>query len=135
MEARVSAANKNAAARSQRLPQLNFDAINRAALAALPSLLARWLPDGVAHGAEYIARNPRRADRRPGSFSINLRTGPWADFATADAGRRSQPCRIPLKDRASRGRPCPASSPVGPVPANDTAKPATSDAGDVRHES
>jgi hypothetical protein len=84
MEAHVSAAK--AAARSQRLPHLDFDAINRAALAVLPSLLLRWLPDGVARGAEYIARNPRRADRRPGSFSINLRTGKWSDFATGDKG-------------------------------------------------
>jgi hypothetical protein len=44
------------------------------------------VPDGVARGAEYIARNPRRADRRPGSFSINLRTGKWSDFATGDKG-------------------------------------------------
>ena len=74
------------AARSQREPQLDFDAINHAALAALPSLLRRWLPDGVARGVEYIARNPRRADRRPGSFSISLRTGKWSDFATGDKG-------------------------------------------------
>jgi hypothetical protein len=32
------------------------------------------------------ARNPRRADRRPGSFRINLNTGRWADFATGDGG-------------------------------------------------
>jgi hypothetical protein len=47
----------------------------------LPSLLRRWLPDGHAQGAEYIALNPRRADYRPGSFRINIRTGRWADFA------------------------------------------------------
>jgi hypothetical protein len=74
------------AARSQRLSHLDFDAVNRAALAALPALLRRWLPDGVARGKEYIARDPRRADRRPGSFSINLRTGKWSDFATGDKG-------------------------------------------------
>ena len=37
-------------------------------------------------GHEYVARNPTRADRRPGSFKINLRTGRWADFATGDKG-------------------------------------------------
>ncbi len=52
----------------------------------LPSLLARWLPCGVVRGAEYVALNPSRADRRPGSFSVNVATGKWADFATADAG-------------------------------------------------
>jgi hypothetical protein len=74
------------AARSQRLSHLDFDAINQGALVALPALLRRWLPDGVAHGAEYVARNPRRVDRRPGSFSINVRTGKWSDFATGDKG-------------------------------------------------
>ena len=64
----------------------DFDGINRAALAHLPEILARWLPDGRVEGAEYVARNPMRADRRPGSFKINLRTGQWADFATDDQG-------------------------------------------------
>jgi hypothetical protein len=30
---------------------------------------------------------PTRADRRPGSFKINLHTGRWADFATDQRGR------------------------------------------------
>lgn len=67
------------------LERLDFDAINRAALAVLPTLLRRWLPDGRVDGSEFIALNPRRPDRRLGSFSINLRTGRWADFATDDA--------------------------------------------------
>ncbi len=66
--------------------QLDFQAINAVALSALPALLARWLPGGVVRGKEYIARNPRRADRRAGSFSVNVRTGRWADFATSDRG-------------------------------------------------
>jgi hypothetical protein len=52
----------------------------------LPSLLKTWLPDGVRRGSEWVARNPRRSDRHPGSFSINLPTGRWADFATGDVG-------------------------------------------------
>jgi hypothetical protein len=44
------------------------------------------LPDGRRFGREYIARNPTRRDRRPGSFKINLVTGHWADFATDDKG-------------------------------------------------
>jgi hypothetical protein len=71
---------------SQRDHRIDFDAINRAALADLPALLRRWLPDGRIVGAEYIARNPRRHDRNPGSFKINLRTGRWSDFATGDKG-------------------------------------------------
>lgn len=65
---------------------LTFAAVNRAALLALPALLERWLPDGRRRGNEWVARNPRRADRRPGSFKVNLLTGRWADFATGDAG-------------------------------------------------
>jgi hypothetical protein len=64
----------------------DYSAVNRAALLALPDLLARWLPDGRRRGNEWIARNPTRADRRPGSFKINLLSGRWADFATGDAG-------------------------------------------------
>ena len=66
--------------------RIDFAAVNRAALAALPALLRRWLPDGRQVGREYLARNPLRADRRSGSFKINVRTGRWADFATGVAG-------------------------------------------------
>jgi hypothetical protein len=55
-------------------------------LSALPALLARWAPGGHYRGTEYVAKNPRRADRRPGSFSVNTRTGRWSDFATGDKG-------------------------------------------------
>jgi hypothetical protein len=67
-------------------PRLDFGRINAAALAALPLLVARWLPDGRRRGAEWVTRNPRRHDRKPGSFSVNLTTGKWADFATGDKG-------------------------------------------------
>jgi hypothetical protein len=34
-----------------------------------------------------VGRNqPRRADKSPGSFSVNLKTGKWADFAVGDKG-------------------------------------------------
>lgn len=65
---------------------IDFDRINGAALSVLPSLLARWLPDGRREGNEWVSRNPRRDDRRPGSFRVNIVTGKWADFATDDAG-------------------------------------------------
>jgi hypothetical protein len=56
------------------------------ALAAFPAVLARILPGGKRAGAELVALNPRRADRRLGSFKINRYTGRWADFATDDKG-------------------------------------------------
>lgn len=64
----------------------DFTKINRAALPALPAILRRILPDGKAISGEYVAKNPTRADRRAGSFKINMRSGKWSDFATGDAG-------------------------------------------------
>ena len=49
-------------------------------------MLKRILPGGKRVGSEYVALNPRREDRRPGSFKINLRTGRWADFAVDAKG-------------------------------------------------
>ena len=72
---------QSARARLQHCGRVNFHRINTAALAVLPSLLTRWLPSGRIQGHEYIAVNPKRADRRPGSFSINISNGKWADFA------------------------------------------------------
>jgi hypothetical protein len=69
----------------RRLP-VDFNCINRCALAVLPALLQRWLPGGRKEGNEYVALNPTRLDRRLGSFRINMRTGRWADFATGDRG-------------------------------------------------
>jgi hypothetical protein len=65
---------------------IDFETINRAALSRLPDLCARWMPDGQRRGHEYIARNPLRADRSAGSFSVNLITGRWADFAVGARG-------------------------------------------------
>jgi hypothetical protein len=67
-------------------PSLDFDRINRAAMAALPILLRRWLPEGHQRGREWVARNPIRNDRRLGSFSVNVSTGRWADFADSAVG-------------------------------------------------
>ena len=66
--------------------RINFQIINRAALARLPELLVHWLPKGRRRGREFVAINPRRADRTLGSFSINLATGKWADFACGACG-------------------------------------------------
>lgn len=65
---------------------IDFEAINRAALSSFGSILARWLPGGRVRGCEYVALNPKRHDRRAGSFKISLATGRWADFATNDRG-------------------------------------------------
>jgi hypothetical protein len=67
----------------------DFANVNAAALAALPAVLCRLLPGGKIDGHEFVALNPRRNDKRPGSFKIRLsgsRAGSWADFATGDRG-------------------------------------------------
>ena len=71
---------------ARKLPPVDFKAVAAAALSAADAVLSRWLPDGRRHGAEYLARNPTRDDRRPGSFSINAHTGAWMDGATGDKG-------------------------------------------------
>jgi hypothetical protein len=65
---------------------LDFDKINSVALYALPVLLARWLPNGRRRGRRWHALNPLRNDHHIGSFSIDIATGRWADFATGDTG-------------------------------------------------
>ena len=66
--------------------RIDFAKISRAALADLPSVLRRWLPDAKVVGEELAARNPTRNDRKAGSFKVNIRTGRWADFATSHRG-------------------------------------------------
>jgi hypothetical protein len=61
---------------------LDFAAINQAALAAFPAVLARILPGGKRVGAEIVALNPRRVDRRLGSFKVNRFNGRWCDFVS-----------------------------------------------------
>lgn len=67
---------------------LDFPKINAAALPALTALCARWMPGGKRIGREYVTLNPTRADKRAGSFKVNMTTGRWADFATGRQGRR-----------------------------------------------
>jgi hypothetical protein len=63
-----------------------FEQIKDDATRRLPQILQSWLPDGKRHGNEWVARNPTRNDKNPGSFSINIKTGQWIDFATRDKG-------------------------------------------------
>lgn len=58
-----------------------FDLINATALRNLPAILDRFAPGGAVRGHEWTGCNPRRADRNPGSFKVNINTGKWADFA------------------------------------------------------
>lgn len=66
--------------------KIAFRRIAEASLTAADTLVPRWLPDGRREGAEWIAKNPRRIDKRRGSFKVNLRTGRWSDFAVEESG-------------------------------------------------
>ncbi len=66
--------------------KIDFTAVRYAVQWHVPDLVARWLPDGKKQGNEWVARNPMRDDREAGSFSVNLSSGSWADFATGDRG-------------------------------------------------
>jgi hypothetical protein len=63
---------------------IDFAVLGRVCLPGLEARVRSLLPDGHREGAEWVARNPRRADRKTGAFSVNLRTGRWSDFATGD---------------------------------------------------
>ena len=65
---------------------INFESIAASALANSRSLLDTWLPGGRLTGDNYVVKNPTRNDEKIGSFSINIKTGHWADFATPDRG-------------------------------------------------
>jgi hypothetical protein len=68
------------------LARIDFDRVAATALGCSELIVRRWLPTGKRHGREWVALNPRRADKRAGSFKVNLATGKWSDFATGDAG-------------------------------------------------
>ena len=65
---------------------IDFEGINTAALKSARSLLPNLIPGGVFRSLEYVAKNPRRNDQRPGSFLVNYKTGKWKDFASGDGG-------------------------------------------------
>jgi hypothetical protein len=66
--------------------RIDFTEVKSAALADIRGVLRRFLPGGKVVRGEYVALNPRRADRHPGSFRINVTTGRWADFAVDAKG-------------------------------------------------
>ncbi len=66
--------------------RVDFDRVAAAALARADGIVRGLLPDGRREGVEWVARNPLRQDRRPGSFKVNVATGKWGDFANGDRG-------------------------------------------------
>jgi len=70
----------------RRSRRVDFDRVNAAALRNADAVVRGLLPEGRREGAEWVARNPGRPDRRLGSFKVNLGSGKWGDFATGDRG-------------------------------------------------
>jgi hypothetical protein len=66
--------------------RIDFTEVKIAALADIHGVLGRFLPGGKVIRGEYVVLNPRRADRHPGSFKINIQSGEWADFAVDAKG-------------------------------------------------
>jgi len=63
---------------------IDFDDINKTALGRWPYLLPNILPGGKFQGSEYVC-----GDLSGGvgeSFSANIATGKWSDFATGEKG-------------------------------------------------
>jgi hypothetical protein len=66
--------------------RIDFAAVKDATLRSLDFIIPLLVPGGKRQGDEWVARNPTRNDAKPGSFSINMRTGVWGDFATGEMG-------------------------------------------------
>lgn len=66
--------------------RIDFDLIAKVSLRNSVKILAQWLPHGKLEGREWVALNPKRNDKNPGSFRINVQTGRWADFAIGEKG-------------------------------------------------
>ena len=69
------------------MPEIPFKVIAKAILDRAENLVPSWLPDGKRQGDEWVSRNPTREDRKPGSFSVNLKTGVWKEFAGTEVAR------------------------------------------------
>jgi len=95
MRREIARQNKQEKARLNRKPlsvniktkdTVDFDALKRNLLLQADRFVSMLLPGGKTRGREYLAHNPHRNDKTLGSFSINLNTGHWGDFATKDNG-------------------------------------------------
>jgi hypothetical protein len=65
---------------------IDFERINAAALRTGRSFVESLIPGGKFRSLEYVVKNPCRDDRRPGSLSINYRSGLWKDFSSGHGG-------------------------------------------------
>jgi uncharacterized protein (DUF927 family) len=62
-------------------PPPDFPKIAAAALGCFDQIMSLLGLSGKMSGPEFLPLNPRRADKKPGSFAINSKTGAWGDWA------------------------------------------------------
>lgn len=82
----------------------SLDTLEEMLLRRVDPLVHQLAPDGERRGQEWVARNPNRVDNKLGSFSINLATGKWSDFAADDRSSRTWPCLSLVAYLATGGR-------------------------------
>lgn len=82
----------------------SLDTLESMLLQRIDTLARELAPDGQKRSHEWVARNPNRADNSLGSFSINLQTGKWSDFAADDKSSRTWPCLSLVAYLATGGR-------------------------------
>ena len=63
-----------------------FTRAREAAAGRVAEVVHTLFPEGRQRGDEWVAANHVRGDRHPGSFSVNLSTGVWNDFASGEGG-------------------------------------------------
>lgn len=64
--------------------QPSFEEVNRRLLSDAAFLIPSWCPGGKVRGREYVAGSVSGGQGT--SFSVNLDTGKWSDFATDERG-------------------------------------------------
>lgn len=102
--------------------KLNFKAVADAALNSAEAVCSRWAPEGKRQGHEWVALNPTRNDGSARSFSINLNTGVWSDFATDDKGG-DLVALVAYVDRVGQGEACKRLAEFLNIDASDTDPP------------
>jgi hypothetical protein len=70
--------------------RVSFEDVKEATKGSIESVVRWLLPNGklVDNGKEWVALNTARADKKLGSFKVNLRNKPgvWSDFAIGQSG-------------------------------------------------
>ncbi|MCU0754637.1 MAG: hypothetical protein MUE46_05875 [Xanthomonadales bacterium] len=75
-----------APATPERPAPVDFLRVRADALKHVDAVMRAWLPNGRREGADWVTRDPTRADAKHGGFSVNTYTGEWSDLDTGHKG-------------------------------------------------